>query len=117
MPCASANITLTNGTGTAFPELDYCTDLCFWTSLTAPNGCPTYVDVTNSASSTTGNAFSGNIGSSCYASAIDLETSNGVEISGLNAEEQSDIAFIANWSAAQANFNLEVYSFYDAMVC
>ena len=52
-----------------------------------------------------------------YASAIDLETSNGVEISGLNAEEQSDIAFIANWSQNQASgFVLEVYSYYDAMI-
>ncbi len=46
-----------------------------------------------------------------------LETSNGIEISGLNAEEQSDIALIANWSAAQASsFVLEVYAYYDAMI-
>jgi len=30
----------------------------------------------------------GNVGSSCFAMAIDLESSNGVEISGLNAQEQ-----------------------------
>lgn len=35
-----------------------------------------------------GNAFAGNTGSANFAMAIDLETSNGVEISGLNAEEQ-----------------------------
>jgi len=78
------------------------------------------------------NAFSGTQGSSCFAMATDLETSNGVEISGLNAEEQSDISLIANWSAAQdggspytINGNviagltpaaLEVYSYYDAMI-
>jgi len=54
--------------------------------------------------------------------AVDLETSNGVEISGLNAEEQSDIALIANWSKAQVTgsagvpSSLEVYSYYDAMI-
>jgi len=35
-----------------------------------------------------GNAFAGNTGSVNFGMAIDLETSNGVEISGLNAEEQ-----------------------------
>jgi hypothetical protein len=35
-----------------------------------------------------GNAFAGNTGSANFAMSIDLETSNGVEISGLNAEEQ-----------------------------
>ena len=61
--------------------------------------------------------FSGTVGSSCFAMAIDLETSNGIEISGLNAEEQSDISLIANYSAVQASgYNLEVYSYYDAMI-
>jgi len=78
------------------------------------------------------NAFAGDLGSQCFAMAIDLETSNGVEISGLNAEEQSDIALIANWksnqqSGATQSLNgntitggvptaLEVYSYYDAMI-
>lgn len=35
-----------------------------------------------------GSSFAGNTGSANFAMAIDLETSNGVEISGLNAEEQ-----------------------------
>ena len=35
-----------------------------------------------------GNSLAGNTGSANFAMAIDLETSNGVEISGLNAEEQ-----------------------------
>lgn len=59
----------------------------------------------------------GNCGSSCYASAIDLETSNGVEISGLNAEEQSDIAFIAKWSTTQsASAIINVFCYYDSML-
>lgn len=78
------------------------------------------------------NSFCGTLGSACFAMATDLETSNGVEISGLNAEEQSDISLIANWSAAQVTgatqspggntvtggipSTLEVYSYYDAMI-
>jgi len=74
------------------------------------------------AGETAANAFSGDLGSQCFAMAVDLETSNGVEISGLNAEEQSDIALIANWSKAQVTgsagvpSSLEVYSYYDAMI-
>ena len=61
--------------------------------------------------------LSGSVGSSCFTMACDLETSNGIEISGLNAEEQSDIALIANWSQPQqSGYNLEVYSYYDAMI-
>lgn len=68
------------------------------------------------------NAFCGDLGSQCFAMAIDLETSNGVEISGLNAEEQSDISLIANWTlpqvtgASELPSALEVYSYYDAMI-
>ncbi len=69
-----------------------------------------------------GNSFCGTAGSACFAASVGLETSNGVEISGLNAEEQSDIAFIANWSGPQISGELatpssvEVYSYYDAMI-
>jgi hypothetical protein len=68
------------------------------------------------------NSFVATTGSMCFAMAIDLETSNGMEISGLNAEEQSDIALLAQWSASQQTgadataSSLEVYSFYDAMI-
>jgi hypothetical protein len=78
------------------------------------------------------NSFCGPLGSACFAMATDLETSNGIEISGLNAEEQSDISLIANWKSGQVtggtntlNANvitgnvpssLEVYSYYDAMI-
>lgn len=37
---------------------------------------------------TPNNAFSGTLGSQCFAMSTSLETSNGTEISGLNAEEQ-----------------------------
>ena len=59
----------------------------------------------------------GNLGSQCYTSSIDLETSNGVEISGLNAEEQSDIAFIARWTNAQSSsYVINVFTYYDSML-
>jgi hypothetical protein len=58
-----------------------------------------------------------NIGSTQFCAAIDLETSSGLEISGLNAEEQSDIAFIAQYSSNQStNAILEAYVYYDAML-
>ena len=63
------------------------------------------------------NAFAGNLGSGCFAMAIDLETSQGTEISGLNAEEQSDISLIARYSKAQQNgFIFDVYTYIDSMI-
>lgn len=64
-------------------------------------------------------AFQGcsHFGSTQFCAAIDLETSSGVEIAGLNAEEQSDISFVAQYSGNQrANYNLEAYVYYDAML-
>jgi hypothetical protein len=59
----------------------------------------------------------GGLGPACYCAAIDLETSNGVEISGLNAEEQSDISFLAQWTGAQiSGYTLTVFTYYDAML-
>lgn len=64
----------------------------------------------------------GDLGSQCFAAAISLETSNGIEISGLNAEEQSDISFLCNWKSGQVTgtagvpSSLECYVYYDAMI-
>lgn len=64
----------------------------------------------------------GDQGSCCFAAAISLETSNGIEISGLNAEEQSDISFLCNWASSQVTgpdnvpSSLECYVYYDAMI-
>lgn len=43
---------------------------------------------TRNLSASTSNGFCGDMGSQCFAMGVSLETSNGVEISGLNAEEQ-----------------------------
>lgn len=100
---------------TYLPETDYATSLVNWSS----NGQPSW-QIVQSTTTANINSFCGNVGSCCFAMAIDLETSNGIEISGLNAEEQSDIALIANWYAAQGgdsiNMVMEVYSYYDAMI-
>lgn len=59
----------------------------------------------------------GGLGSQCFAMAVCLEASNGMEVSGLNAEEQSDISLLANYSAAlPAGYFVEVFTYYDAML-
>ena len=117
VPAATATITTGAGSlATALNELDFCT-ACTNFYIQGTGAAPTYAQITRGAAATNGNSFSGNVGSNCYASSVSLETSNGMEISGLNAEEQSDISFIANWATAQSpGFVMEVYSYYDAMV-
>lgn len=89
-------------------EYDYDKALAYFAS----NGTP-YVYF--QAGPTT--CFAGDIGSSCFAMATDLETSNGLEISGLNAEEQSDISLIARYSGAQSSQCVfDVFTFIDSMI-
>ena len=103
-----ASATLAAGAHTILPEFDYDTALiAFKTS-----GAPVLKTV-----ATDTNASAGDVGSTCFAMAVDLETSNGLEISGLNAEEQSDISLIARFSATQnADFNFEVFTHIDSMI-
>lgn len=99
--------------GGVLQDLDYSPRLTFISSTGVPQ---------LAASERDASSFCGDFGSQCFAMAVDLETSNGVEISGLNAEEQSDIALIANWTKGQVTgssavpSSLEVYSYYDAMI-
>lgn len=104
VPCASDPVFL--------PEQDY--DLNF---LTYDSGGRPIAKATVDLVKATAASAAGNMASACFAMSTSLETSNGIEISGLNAEEQSDIAVIARWSGPQAaNFALEVYTYYDAML-
>jgi hypothetical protein len=97
---------------TPYSELDYAVAFKGFDAHYAPNA--QYIP---SAHLTTGSSFMGGIGSQAFCMAIDLQTSNGVEIAGLNAEEQSDISLLIQWKNPQSNaFNIEVYSFYDAMI-
>jgi hypothetical protein len=76
-------------------------------------------EIINSGAHTTSGSLNtaSDIGSACFAAATNLETTNGIDISGLNAEEQSDISFLATYSAAQSSSCImEVYSYYDAMI-
>lgn len=58
--------------------------------------------------------------SACFCMATCLESTSGMEISGLNAEEQSDISLNIKWSGASApaagEYVIETYVFYDAMI-
>lgn len=97
---------------TVYSELDYALNITNYDAEGRP-----YTEPVTKPLLASGNCFSGNMGSQCFAMAIDLETSNGVEISGLNAEEQSDISLVANYFGPQNNsFVVEVYSYFDAMI-
>lgn len=68
-----------------------------------------------------GNAITNKLGqgtgSQAFCMAINLETTDGSEISGLNAEEQSDIILQAQWSQSQASgWTLESFVYFDAML-
>lgn len=109
-------------------ELDYTLDLWSWTGFNnTPNpGCVPQAHMAAVLKNSLGNVnspqsgslgYAGSLPSTAFAMAINLETSNGLEISGLNAEEQSDISLIANYSSAQATTSImEVYTFFDAML-
>ena len=93
------------------PEFDYDYTLVQNTS----GGLPYVKQITTSTNST-----SGTLGSSIFGLAIDLETSNGLEISGLNAEEQSDISLIIRYSGPQGNSSnsmvFDVFTYIDSMI-
>ena len=112
------SLQLTSATATTFqtlPEWDYSNGIARW-----QNGSPVLVRIENWSTATntqTGSSFCSNVGSSCFAMAIDLETSNGGEISGLNAEEQSDISLIARWNVPQASgMVFDIYTYIDSMI-
>lgn len=117
VPPASIQWSLAGGanTFTLLPEFDYKYQVVRW-----QNGSPVVLGVegfSTTASVASGNAFAGNQGSSCFAMAVDLETTNGGEISGLNAEEQSDITLIARWNKTQdATMVFDIYTYVDSMI-
>lgn len=103
------------GNCNTLPEFDYRDNLVQY----FPNGhlLTQKRENTTTVVGANNNAFVGNIPSCCFAMAVDLETSNGVEISGLNAEEQNDISLIARYTAAQtSSFTFEVFTYVDAMI-
>jgi hypothetical protein len=74
-------------------------------------------DLLVAATETDASKHASNMGSSCFGISTSLETTNGTEISGLNAEEQSDISLQVQWAKPQnSKAIMEVYTFYDAMI-
>jgi len=101
------------------PEFDFDYSLLFWRYTGSPVLQNTSFTPTAAQTSAqmTASSRAGDCGSSCFAMAIDLETSNGLEISGLNAEEQSDISLIARFSDTQpAGFVFDVFTHVDSMI-
>lgn len=93
-----ARINYVGGAHTLLQEYDYDYSLVGFKQSGAPV-------VSRPGGVTAGGSSSaaGDMPSACFAMAIDLETSNGLEISGLNAEEQSDISLIARFSGNQGD--------------
>lgn len=93
------------------PEYDYDYSLVQNTA----GGMPIITQTTTAT-----NATSGTLGSGIFGIAIDLETSNGLEISGLNAEEQSDISLIVRYSGPQGNTGntmvFDIFTYVDSMI-
>lgn len=114
-PYSAVGTLLTASTTTQYntlPEFDYRDGLLRWDNGSMQTKI---VEIVTDAANNC--CFAGNVGSSCFAMAIDLETSNGGEISGLNAEEQSDISLIARWNVPQASgFIFDVYTYIDSMI-
>lgn len=107
--------TAVNSTHSLLSEFDYDYALVNWKS----SGSPVVSKYTFNPSSTltAASSYAGDLGSSHFAMAIDLETSNGLEISGLNAEEQSDISLIARFSDPQSSgFVFDVFTYIDSMI-
>lgn len=101
------------------PEKDYDNSLVAWKRTGAPILHRTAIQPLATQTSLTMVCAQrcGDAGSANFAMAIDLETSNGLEISGLNAEEQSDISLIARWQGNQtAGYVFDVFTFIDSMI-
>lgn len=74
-------------------------------------------DVMNVATRYNNYGLSNHLGTQCFCMAINLETSNGAEISGLNAEEQSDISLMCQWSGTPVkSMVVESYVLFDSMI-
>lgn len=90
-----------------FPEFDYTNSICGTTAY----GIPILQAIESNTC-----VLSGTQPSCCFAACTNFETSNGMEISGLNAEEQSDISVNIKWSGSQTlGFWVEVFTYVDRM--
>lgn len=107
MPSYAGDFSTSTSAG-ILPEHDYRYALLGYRQ----GGIPVAKEMSSSTS-----AASGDLPSCCFAIATDLETSNGLEISGLNAEEQSDISLLVRYSDNQAaDMGWDVFTYIDTMI-
>lgn len=107
MPAYAGNFSA-GAVGDILPEHDYRFALLGYKE----GGVPVVKQMSSGAS-----AASGDLPSCCFGIATDLETSNGLEISGLNAEEQSDISLLIRYSNEQASsMGYDVFTYIDSMI-
>lgn len=110
------NFAIPAGGGGFYNEFDYIYSLENWTQYGIPNcivmeGQKMALDTGPAPTDSCGNMPSG-----AFACAVNFETSNGIEIAGLNGEEQTDISFNVRWAYQQAgSFNIEAYVYVDKM--
>jgi hypothetical protein len=102
-------------TATDFPSFQNSSDFKFGVNQNAIALTGGYAEATPSA-----NGYCATDGSSIFVMSTQLETTNGLEISGLNAEEQSDISLNIKWAGAPnaggKKFNIKVFTYYDGML-
>ena len=64
-----------------------------------------------------GRAFAGNWTSAQFVMAMSFDTSNGIEISGINALQQSDITLTVKWNKPQrSGMTFHAWTYYDSML-
>jgi hypothetical protein len=64
-----------------------------------------------------GRAFAGNWTSAQFVMAMSFDTSNGIEISGINALQQSDINLTVKWNKPQrSGMTFHAWTYYDSML-
>jgi hypothetical protein len=136
---ASTAANISNGAAEAYAELGKALrtlgDYRLSTSLTSPRwGYTTTLNtnahsdgnllltgiaagIVTTAAMNAATAQGGGFFSQAFCMSTSLETTDGNEISGLNAEEQSDIILSAQWSGTQsASSNLQAFTYFDAML-
>lgn len=102
---------------TEYPQVANASD-GFWKIIPKQKGLSGDFNTTNRIACTRPLTCSTDL-SSVFVMSTSLETTNGREISGLNAEEQSDISLIIKWGGSTAvpiDLNIEVYTYFDGMV-
>lgn len=109
------NFAVPAAAGGTYNEYDYSKALLTWDG----HGTPSTVLIETQQVGPTvsrGTDTCGNMPSGAFACAVNFETSNGIEIAGLNGEEQTDISFNVRWSSAQAQgFTIEAFVYVDKM--